>query len=91
MPDALTTTFLAIACTVGPVDAVLLLRDLPATLRARRLHRRTRRWVRVLPRPVLPAPTPRGRPRFPRTAASVAGRTAVTLTVTTREETSRES
>jgi hypothetical protein len=45
LPDLL----IAALVLVGLLDALLLLRDLPAKVRVRRLHRRNRRWVRTLP------------------------------------------
>jgi hypothetical protein len=45
--DPLAPMFLLLLCAIGPLDAFLALRDLLATVRERRLHRRLRRWVRT--------------------------------------------
>lgn len=58
MADPLTTTFIAVACAVWPLDAFLLLRGLRARLRRRRLHR----WARNQVRAVLPCPDTAGLP-----------------------------
>jgi hypothetical protein len=47
VPDPVTTTLVVVACLIGSLDAFLALRGLPAKVRARRLHRRIRRWVRT--------------------------------------------
>lgn len=49
MLDPLALMFLLVVSVIGPLDAFLALRDLQAKLRARRLHRRNRRWVRRQP------------------------------------------
>jgi hypothetical protein len=66
------------------LDALLLLRDLPAKVRARRLHRRNRRWVRTLPaRPAHPDPAGRAG-TLTAAGVTVIART-VTLAASTRE------
>jgi len=58
--DPLATVSFLVVSLFGSLDAFLLLRDLPAKARARRLHRRNRRWVRaLLVRPAHPDPAGR--------------------------------
>jgi len=77
--DPLTTVFVLVVIVFGSLAAFLLLRDLPVKARARRLHRRSRRWVRCLS--TGPAPDPAGPVDTPLAAVGVTVRPIVASAV----------